>query len=255
MAISHQNQDALMPKGTNSPNGRLIMASNSLGLPLDIPIRSLEALRSSDILVFEEDRPARQSLKAAGIHRDYLKLTEHKEATAIHAVRDALKAGKTVCYMSDQGMPTLADPGQELLDIAYKLSAKVEIIPGPSSISATLAACPFLDGSFYYKGFLNRDPNLRSEEIKGLAELKEPIVFLDTPYRRKAVLGGLLKHFGGNRRAVLGVDISGPQEGFFYDSLKNLEALDLGKLNFVIVTEGAKKTKGPYKKAKSSSRE
>ena len=45
--------------------------------------------------------------------------------------------------MSDQGVPTLADPGKHLLDIANELEAETFVIPGPSSITSALAACHF----------------------------------------------------------------------------------------------------------------
>ncbi|SME87769.1 SAM-dependent methyltransferase [Pseudobacteriovorax antillogorgiicola] len=232
------------------PNARgtLILASNCLGLPDDIPQRSLTALRESDLLVFEEDRPARQALKAAGIHRDYLKFTEHNEASTREDVKQALKSGQTVCYMSDQGVPTLADPGSELLKIAYSLDAPVRVIPGPSSVTAALAACPFLESRFLYYGFLPREPDKRSIAIAELAQNPHPIVFLDTPYRRKALLEALSQGFGGDRKALLAVDISGDQEGFYHRSLDALADLTLDKLNFVIVVQGAATKSRPKKK-------
>jgi len=46
------------PKSENQ-SGKLIMAANALGNPIDIPPRSLEALRAADLIVFEEDKVAR----------------------------------------------------------------------------------------------------------------------------------------------------------------------------------------------------
>ena len=79
----------------NSKQGQLIMASNSLGNPIDTPERSLEALRSSDLLIFEEDRPARLALKTAGIHKEYVKFTEHREEATLDLLKECLRAGKT----------------------------------------------------------------------------------------------------------------------------------------------------------------
>ena len=53
------------------------MASNHIGRPEDIPQRALIALKA-DLVIFEEDKPA-TTLKAAGIHRDYLKFNEHHQ--------------------------------------------------------------------------------------------------------------------------------------------------------------------------------
>lgn len=227
-----------MPK---TKSAQLIMAANSLGQICDIPSRSLDALRSSDLLIFEEDRPARQALKAAAIHRDYLKLSEHQEVDTLSAAEEALRSGKTVCYMSDQGMPTLADPGRALLDMAYRLKVSIQVIPGPSSISSALAACPFPVDTFYYQGFLPREKGERIAAIQNLRdEHREPIVILEAPYRRKQLLGALAEVFPENTKALLAVDISGPGENYHYDRLKALVQMEMPKLNFVIILNPAK---------------
>ena len=123
--------------------GKLTVASNSIGNDKDVPQRTLEAIRSSDLLVFEEDRPARRLLKLAGVHRDYFKHNEHKDNETLEEVRNYLIAGKSVFYCSDQGSASLADPGKELTSIAFELGVKIEVIPGPSSITAAISACPF----------------------------------------------------------------------------------------------------------------
>ena len=105
-------------------SAKLIIASNSIGNDKDVHQRTLEAVRSSDLLVFEEDRPARRLLKLAGVHRDYFKHNEHKDNETLEEVRNYLMAGKSVLYCSDQGSASLADPGKELALIAFELNAK-----------------------------------------------------------------------------------------------------------------------------------
>lgn len=219
-------------------SSKIIMAGNSIGHPMDLPQRSLEALRSSDLLVFEEDRPARAALKAAGIHRPYYKFNEHNQTDTLEIIRDTIRKGKSVCYMSDQGSPTVADPGKAILKIAYSLGCTIQIIPGPSSITAALSACPFLDNSFYYAGFLSRDKALRSRELRQINTRKEPVVFLEAPYRRNLLISQCIEHLGENREALLALDISGPNEAFINRSLRDLRDLSLeikGKINFVLI--------------------
>lgn len=229
--ITKQKQDT---------KAKLIMAATHIGCILDIPPRSLDALRQADLLIFEEDRPARAALKAAGIHREYMKLSEHVEKDTLEQTRSAFKRGLSVCYMSDQGMPVIADPGQKLLKMAYEMNVQVTVIPGASSITATLAACPFLNNSFRYLGFLPKDKIQREKAITSLKGAPEPIVIMETPYRRKHLLQSLVSILGGKRQAFIGYDISGPNESF---QLGGLEKLDQNspeaKLNFVIVIDRA----------------
>lgn len=220
------------------PNGRLIMAANAIGRPEDIPVRSLDALRTADLVIFEEDRPARQALKAAGIHRDYRKLNEHGDQGTLDEARSVLAKGGTVCYMSDQGTPILADPGHELTALAYRIGAHVMAIPGPSSVTAALAACPFLTGPFHFAGFLARDAEERRSELSRLRSLGVPVVLLDTPYRLGALLESCAEVWGETAEALLALDISGMHETFHMKSLQRLGAIVMAldaKLNFVLV--------------------
>ncbi len=211
------------------------MAANALGNPTDIPTRSLEALRTADLIVFEEDKVARQTLKAASLHRDYLRLTEHIEQETLDAVKKALKAGQTVVFMSDQGTPTLADPGNKLLETAYAAGAQVSPIPGPSSISAALSICPFLHGPFLYLGFPPREPVEREAWLAHYTDVDFPIVILDTPYRRPSLIASCMKVLGADRRSLLVFDISGPDEAVHLDKLENLTSIEKDKINFVLV--------------------
>jgi 16S rRNA (cytidine1402-2'-O)-methyltransferase len=218
--------------------GTLILGSNSLGLPADIPSRSLEACRQSDLVIFEEDRMARQTLKAAGIHRDYLKFNEHRQKDTVDEVRQALKDGKTVLYMSDQGSPIIEDPGAELVAVARQVQAKVTVIPGPCSITAALTACSFAGHSYFFAGFMPREPQDRLKRLKELQAMKTVIVMMDTPYRLKQLLEACEQVFSAGRKALLALDISGDQENFIELSLSSLrkQADQLGdKLNFVLV--------------------
>lgn len=222
-----------------SEPGRLIMAATTIGGPEDIPARSLQLLRTADLLVFEEDKGARSMLKAAGVHRDYWRLSEHRQEETLAAVEDALRSGQTVSYMSDQGTPGLADPGALLADLAYRLGARVSPIPGPSSVAAALSLCPFPANRFLCAGF---PPRVESERQAWLTSdalhATHPVVILDTPYRLKALLASAVQALGGTRRALLALDIGGEREDAWYDQLKSLSdrARLLGEeRNFVLV--------------------
>ena len=144
----------------------LIIAGNHIGNPQDIPLRTLEMVKKADLLIFEEDRPARLVLKTAKVHRDYLKLNENRAEEAIQGAHQCLKNNQIVLYMSDQGMPSNADPGFQLVELAMSLMVEIEIIPGPSSISAAIAASPVRIDQYNYMGFLKRKPEERRAQLK-----------------------------------------------------------------------------------------
>jgi len=216
------------------------MAATHIGNVADIPPRSLDALRNADLLIFEEDRPARSFLKAAGIHREYERWSEHKQNDTMEKAIDAFGAGQWVVYMSDQGTPNLADPGHELLRAAYRLGVKVDVIPGPSSITAALSVCPFDTRRFEYLGFPPKEPERRKQFLKDYMQAEKLLVILDTPYRLKHVIESCKDVFGSNREAFLALDISGENEHFISAPLDDLvfrTRSSEGKTNFILIID------------------
>lgn len=233
---------------TDKPAGRLIMASNGLGLPQDIPTRSLDAVRSADLLVFEEDRGGRPVLKAAGIHRSYLRFNEHNQQETLNEIRAALRQGRTVAYLSDQGCPGLADPGRAVVAVALQEKAHVTSIPGPSSITSAIAVCPFDLSRFQFAGFPARDGEERLVQLRSLARSGEPVILLDTPYRMLQLLAACRDVWGPAHKATLALDISGPEEKNITASLQTLieVAADCGKLNFVLIIDRGTAKSAPH---------
>ena len=236
--------------GKTTTAGTLIMASNHIGNPSDISRRALEAVRDAELLVFEEDRPARATLKAAGIHRNYLKFNEHHQPSSLEEIRNTLAQGKKVLFMSDQGSPALADPGRHVSKLAYEIGAKVVVIPGPSSVTAALSAAPFEIKTFKYLGFPPREATVRKQFLKHHIDSGDNLVILDTPYR----LYPLISELGQShprRKALLAIEISTERESIHFGKLRELkEFVTKEKLNFVLIVQGKKSFDGT-KKGKS----
>ena len=232
------SKDPLKKSPLTADTGHLIIAANRIGSLESLPAGSIAALQTADLLIFEEDRPARKALKMAELHRDYLKYNEHEQIEVLEAAHKAFKQGLTVCYMSDQGVANIADPGRELLSVAYKLDAKITTVPGPSSISSSLAVCPFLEGPFYYHGFLPRKSIERERQLNLISQLCVPCVILEAPYRRKKLLDELLEKLSPKRTIQLSLDIAGEDERHLVGPLKRIAHLSskiLGKINFVLI--------------------
>jgi 16S rRNA (cytidine1402-2'-O)-methyltransferase len=231
-----------------NPPGKLVMASNSLGLAVDIPARSLAAVKDADLVVFEEDRGGRAVLKAAGIHRDYLRYSEHNQIETLENIVAALRDGKTVAYLSDQGCPGLADPGRAVVTAGNSAGATLTSVPGPSALTAAIAVCPFDLSSFYFAGFPPRDPGERQTRLQHLATLGQPVILMDTPYRMRTLLAACCTAWGDEHPATIAIDISGSEERNTTGPLAKLAemAAKFEKLNFVLIIERGKQKSGGF---------
>lgn len=229
------------PLASKPPRGTLMMLATHIGRADDAPARSIQTLQTADLLIFEEDRPARAALKIAKVHREYLKFSEHQQKETLAALRCCLLEGKTAAYMSDQGCPTFSDPGAALLKLAYELGANVRVVPGPSSLTAALAACPFPLDTFFFAGFLPRTPPARAARLAVLAARPDALILMDAPYRLEALLRACAEAMG-KRRGFLALDITGNEESYLTGTFASLlaQTSTLGKLNFVLIIAGHK---------------
>ena len=84
---------------SNSQKGKLIMASNSIGNNSDIPLRSLEYVKTADLLVLKKINLEDRCLKTAGIHRDYLKFSEHLQTDTLDSVKSAKVRKNSLLYV------------------------------------------------------------------------------------------------------------------------------------------------------------
>ena len=218
---------------------RLIICGNGIGNSQDIPPRTIDAIKHADITVFESQRQARQTLKAAGIHRDFIILSEHEEKTTLELVDQAFHSSKTVTLMSDQGMPGVEDPGRSVIKRAYAAKIKIEIVPGPSSITCAVSACPFPMTEYLICGFLPQKSTERIKKIRELAQWKVPLVVLDTPYRLLNCLEDVARELP-DRQIFLALDIGQASEEYHYGKTKliiSLPSIKKEDKNFILIID------------------
>ena len=247
-----------MTKPTKPPTfGTLWIAATTLGNIKDIPLRSLELLREVPFLVFEEDKRARQFLKAAGVQRQWMRYTEQRESFTLEELEKELRAGRDALYMSDQGTPGLADPGRDLVDVATRIGARVRPIPGPSSLTATISVCPIDCRKFTFAGFPPRDEQEREAFLAAQLTGPWPVILFDTPYRMRQffeTMTNVLK--GTGRRVFVALDISEETEDYWFGTAEQIlkkTQEQTEKRNYVVIVEGRvslnKTAQGPNKNA------
>jgi len=236
-----------MKTGKSSAKAKLILISNHIACQEDTPNRSQKVLKEADLIVFESEKSARQVLKYFKITRSFLIFSEHNETDSLDLIISAWGQNKTIAYMSDQGCPSLEDPGKELTSLAFSYKVTLEIIPGPSALTAALAACPFQAKSFLFAGFLPRKEKERTEKLKELKEKNELTFLMETPYRLAQVLESCQKVFGDSRQAFLALNASSSNETYVAASLKELSKKYSSekKSLFVLALNSKEKSKKP----------
>lgn len=212
----------------------LTVVSTPIGNYGDITLRAIESLKSCDVVICEELKPAEILLKKIKIEgKKLLQLNEHSTASDLNELTEVCRT-KNVVLISDCGTPGFYDPGADLVDHCYKNKISVDVNPGASSLMTLISHSGIKLNEFYFVGFLPAENSERQSKIQKLVQQKIPLVFMDTPYRLNKTLQELAVHFG-ERQAVLGINLTMPEQEIHKGKLRALSGIKHPKSPFVLI--------------------
>lgn len=201
----------------------LYLVATPIGNLEDISPRALEVLASVTLVAAEDTRTARHLLEHFNIHTPVTSYFEHSRPGKLDRIMDALGRGD-VAVISEAGMPGINDPGYELVKAALEHGARVSPVPGPSAVLAALVASGLPAGSFYYLGFLPREPRVRRRLIREVAHEPLTLVAFETPHRLRAALEDLEAGLGAERPVAVARELTKKFEEFQRGSLAEVRA-------------------------------
>jgi len=222
-------------------SGKLYLVGTPLGNLEDITFRALRILAEVDLIAAEDTRRTLKLLNHYRIKKRLLSYHRHNEEMRANELLAGLATGQNIALVSDAGMPGISDPGNFLVAEAVKKGLTIIPVPGPTAVTAALAASGLDTGSFTFQGFLPRKEKDRTETLKRLANLQDTLVFYEAPHRLVKTLQNL-KNFFGNRPAVLARELTKIHEEFLRGNLTELyERVKDGDVigEFTIVIAGA----------------
>jgi 16S rRNA (cytidine1402-2'-O)-methyltransferase len=187
--------------------GRLLVVGTPIGNLGDLTPRAAEALRTADLVVAEDTRMARRLLAHVGAKRATVSYNDHSPATRTGELLDRLAGGATLVLTTDAGMPAVSDPGARLVEAARAAGASVEVLAGPSAVTAAIAAAGVESLGFLFGGFLPPRPAAaRNAALRRLLDASGstalPLVLFEAPPRIDALLASLEREVPDARVAV-----------------------------------------------------
>jgi 16S rRNA (cytidine1402-2'-O)-methyltransferase len=174
--------------------------------------------------IVEHPKSARAFLKQVGTTTPLQQLTlmelnEHTRSQELDALLAPLLAGQDVGLLSEAGCPAVADPGANLVRLAHRHGIRVQPLVGPSSILLALMGSGLVGQRFAFHGYLPAKPEERAKALRELekrAEREDAVqVFIETPYRNRAMLESLLAACRSDTWLALAWDLTTETEGMF----------------------------------------
>lgn len=202
--------------------GTLSLVGTPIGNLGDITFRAVEVLKQVEKIFAEDTRRTKVLLSHLGLSgKRLLSLHAHSSDRSIENALEILLSGESVALVTDAGMPTVSDPGAELVRRAHELHIPVTVVPGPSAVSSAVALSGLVDGPFLFLGFLPRKGRKRSQIFRELSVSAYPVVFFESPHRLFETMQELFEALG-DRPATICRELTKKFEEVLATSLKEV---------------------------------
>ena len=182
--------------------GQLYLVPTPIGNMQDMTYRAVEILKNADFVCAEDTRNTGLLLKHFDISAKQISFHEHNAYEKIPELIALMKEGKILAQVSDAGMPSVSDPGHDLVKAAIAEEITVVAIPGASAGITALIASGLAPQPHIFYGFLPRKAKQQKEFFEAKKQYPETQIFYESPYRVADTLDNMLAVYG-DRKIVL----------------------------------------------------
>lgn len=161
----------------NHTDGVLYLVPTPIGNLQDMTFRAVQTLKDVDLIAAEDTRNTQKLLNHFEIETKQISFHEHNTNERIPQLIEKLQAGLSIAQVSDAGMPSISDPGQELVAQCVTQQIAVVPLPGANAGLTGLIASGLISQPFYFYGFLGRKDGQQEEELQQLMARPETLIF------------------------------------------------------------------------------
>ena len=204
----------------------------------DITLRTLDILKSVDIIFAADKRVTIKLLNHFGIKKELRTYHKFNEVEVSQKIIKEIK-DKDIAIVTDAGMPGISDPGEVLVKKLIEEDIDFRVLPGSNAALTALVLSGLDTEHFLFYGFTSSKSSARKKEFENLKNLKFTMIFYEAPHRIKDFLKDVYEIFG-NRNISISREITKVfEETIRSNTSEILEKEITEKGEFVIVLEGS----------------
>ena len=229
--------------------GKLCLVGTPIGNLGDMSPRALRALEEADFIAAEDTRVTLKLLNHFNIKKPLVSYYEHNARSAGERILERILAGESCALVTDAGMPSVSDPGEDLAARCAGAGVELTAVPGPCAAVTALALSALPAGRFCFEGFLSTSGRSRREHLESLKGERRTMVFYEAPHKLVKTLEDLRAAFGPGRRIALCREMTKLHEEVVRSTLGEAAALYAEtppRGEFVLVVEGAAEAKTEF---------
>lgn len=203
-------------------DGKLYLVPTPIGNLEDMTFRAVRLLKEVDLIASEDTRNTQKLLNHFDVQTKQTSLHEHNSHEKIPSIVQLLKEGKDIAQVSDAGMPSISDPGHDLVVACIEQNISVVSIPGATAGMTALIASGLSPQPFYFYGFLPRKKSEQVDELSRLKKISATLIFYESPYRVLKTIETMSQVFPENTQLVLCRELTKLHEEYLRGDMNEL---------------------------------
>lgn len=186
-------------KNSEPESGFLYIVGTPIGNLNDLSPRALNILKNVSLVACEDTRHTKKIMTKYNFTNNLLSFNKQNFFKKIPKIINSLNSGNSVALVSDAGMPSICDPGEELVKDAKSIGINVVCIPGPCAATTALVTSGMPSSQFTFEGFLPKRQSERDKILYNISKSFKTTILFESPHRLKRLLHELKQYFGGDR--------------------------------------------------------
>ena len=232
-------------KGLEPESNVLYIVGTPIGNLGDISSRALNVLKNVSLIACEDTRQTKKIMNKYNFTNNLICFNKHNSLIKTPRIINDLNMGKSVALVSDAGMPSICDPGEELIKDARSNGIDIICIPGPCAALTALVVSGLPSSKFTFEGFLPKKKSEREKIILEISKSDKTTILFESPHRLKKLLNELKELIGGEREIQVSRELTKKFEEHIGNNINSVinyfEGEDvLGEITIVI--KGKNKT-------------
>ena len=227
-------------------NSYLYIVGTPIGNLGDLSYRALNILKNVSLIACEDTRQTKKIMSKYEFTNSLISFNKHNFQKKTPIIISELCSGKSVALVSDAGMPSICDPGEELIKEARTNGVKIFCIPGPCAALTALVKSGFPSSKFIFEGFLPKKKSDREKLLFQISKNEKTTILYESPNRLKKLLFELKEYLGGEKEIQISRELTKKFEEQIGNNINEVINFFEGKEilgEITIVIKGIDKTK------------
>ena len=186
-------------KNSEPESGFLYIVGTPIGNLNDLSIRALNILKNVSLIACEDTRQTRKLMSKFEFTNNLISFNKHNSSIKIPRIVNDLNSGKSIAIASDAGMPSICDPGENLVKYAKSKGISIVCIPGPCAALTAIVSSGLPSSKFIFEGFLPKKKSEREKILLDISKNDKTTIIYESPHRLMKLLGQLKEYCGGER--------------------------------------------------------